>query len=289
MITRMFKKVWRLPLHFQRWYKIRSTLAQLKSHNCTKVKAIGHAIYEALNDKTPLEEQHLINLIEQRRASLLHSDKEIIVVDYGVGVPDLNRTSEEMERGVQSTSLVKNICEASIYPFWALLLYKLIRKLEPLSCVELGSCVGISASYISTALKINGNGHLYTLEGSPEIAKTAEETLDSLDLKNAAVIVGPFQKTLKSILESSKPVDFFFNDGHHDHDAVLRYFNESLPYLSDGAVIIFDDISWSSGMRKAWTEIENDRRVTASIDLTTMGIALIDSSLTTKLIMRIPL
>ncbi len=110
-----------------------------------------------------------------------------------------------------------------------------------------------------------------------------------MNLQNASVITGPFHETLKAVLESSKPIDFFFNDGHHDHDAVLAYFNEALPNLSNEAVIVFDDISWSPGMRKAWIEIEADERVTASIDLQTMGIALVGNNLAANEKFRIPL
>jgi hypothetical protein len=62
-----------------------------------------------------------------------------------------------------------------------------------------------------------------------------------------------------------------------------------MPYLSDGAVIVFDDISWSTGMKKAWTEIEEDERVAASIDLGAIGIALVKKTLPTKMTIRIPL
>ena len=179
--------------------------------------------------------------------------------------------------------------QASKPTFWAIFLFKLIRKLEPSSCVELGSCVGISASYQATALSINGKGSLITLEGSTEIAKIAKDTLESLNLQNTSVVTGPFHETLKGVLESSKPIDFFFNDGHPDHDAVIQYFNEALPNLSDEAVFVVDDISWSPGMRKAWTEIEDDKRVTASIDLKTIGIALIGNKSAIKEKFRFPL
>jgi predicted O-methyltransferase YrrM len=162
--------------------------------------------------------------------------------------------------------------------FWSIILFKLIRKLKPDSCVELGSCVGISASYQAAALKINGTGKLITLEGSPETANIARETLGILNHKHAAVVTGPFHKTLEGALESAKPIDFFLNDGHHDHDAVIQYFNQSLPNLAPEAVIVFDDISWSPGMKKAWTEIEEDPRVAASIDLQRLGIAVMGSS-----------
>lgn len=289
MLKKKLRKFLRQPILRFRRYKTKSALTQLTSHESPKLKAIGDALYESLTHAISAEEQELITLIEQRRSFLLSSDKEIAVIDYGAGSSSSNRTKEEMEKGVQSTALVANICKASKPAFWATFLFKLIRKLEPSSCVELGSCVGISASYQASALKINEKGKLLTLEGSPEIAKIANETLESLNLQNASVVTGPFHETLKGVLESSKPIDFFFNDGHHDHDAVILYFNEALPNLSNEAVVVFDDISWSPGMRKAWIEIEDDKRVTASIDLQTIGIALVGNNLAAKEKFRIPL
>lgn len=272
-----------------RRYKARFVLPQLTSHKHPKLKAVGDALYESLTHTMSAEEQKLITAIEQRRSFLLNSDKEIAVIDYGADTPSSTRTKEERKKGVQSTALVANICKASMSAFWTTFLCKLIRKLEPSSCVELGSCVGISASYQAAALNINGKGNLLTLEGSPEIAKIAKETLESLHHQNASVITGPFHETLKGVLESAKPIDFFFNDGHHDHDAVIQYFNEVVPHLSKDAVIVFDDISWSPGMRKAWSEIENDWRVTASIDLQRIGIVLIGNNVAAKEKFRIPL
>lgn len=288
MIENLLKKTLRIPIKLIKQYRSRYTLRRLRSHENLKLKAIGDALYESSRQFSH-EEKELINLIEQRRSFLLSSDEEITVIDYGAGNPTSNRTKEEMNKGVQSTAIVANICKASKPAFWVGILFKLIRKLEPSSCVELGTCVGISASYQATALTLNGKGHLLTLEGSPEIAKISKETLGGLNLRNASVVIGPFHETLKAALESSKPIDFFFNDGHHDHDAVILYFNEALPNLSNEAVIVFDDISWSSGMRKAWVEIEDDERVTASIDLQTIGIAIVGNNLAAKEKFRISL
>jgi predicted O-methyltransferase YrrM len=289
VITRMSKKALWLPVKMARKYKVKTALTQLTSHENSKLKAVGDALYESITNSMSAQERKMIHLIEQQRVYLLNLDKEIPVVDYGAGDAQSNRTREEMEKGVNSTSSIADICKWSIPAFWANFLFKLIRKLEPLSCVELGSCVGISASYLASALKINGKGHLYTLEGSIEIAKIAKATLESLNLRNTTVVTGPFHQTLRGVLESSKPIDYFFNDGHHDHDAVIHYYNEALPNLSNESVIIIDDISWSTGMRKAWTEIEDDKRVNATIDLQTIGIALVGNNLATKSKIRIPL
>jgi predicted O-methyltransferase YrrM len=278
-----------VPSQMLHWYKVRVALTKLTSHKHPKLRAIGKALRETLRQNISVEEQKWIASIEQRRSFLLRSDREIAIIDYGVGEPVSKRTKEDLQKGIQSTAIVSNICKASKPAFWATLLFKMIRKLEPTSCLELGSCVGISASYQAAALKINGKGELLSLEGSPEIAKIATETLVNLNLKNGTVITGPFHETLKGALESAKPIDFFFNDGHHDHDAVIQYFNESLSYLSDEAVVVFDDISWSPGMSKAWSEIEDDERVSASIDLQTIGIVIVGKSFGAKEKFRISL
>ena len=140
------------------------------------VASIGTAIRETLAGELPHAEKEAIARIEQRRTALLESDGRITVVDFGAGRPDSRRSREEMERGVQSTAQVSRITAVSKPPFWALLLYKLVRRLEPVSCLELGTCVGISAAYQATALRFNGAGTMTSLEGAPEIAAIAGET-----------------------------------------------------------------------------------------------------------------
>jgi predicted O-methyltransferase YrrM len=43
-------------------------------------------------------------------------------------------------------------------------------------------------------------------------------------------------------------LDFAFIDGHHDERATVAYFQQMKPSLSPGAVVLFYDIKWSSGM-----------------------------------------
>lgn len=293
MIKEILKKDLRqaltFPVDFVRRYKAKTLLSQLTSHESDKLKAVGNALNEVLCNTMENDENKMISLIEKRRSFLLRSSRNISVIDYGAGKPNLNRTREEMERGIQTIRSVADICKASKSAFWSLFLFKLIRKLQPVSCVELGSCVGISAAYQGAALKLNGKGHLTTLEGSPEIAKIAENTLRNLSLNNTSVVVGRFNEKLKGVLESSQPVDCFFNDGHHDHDAVIEYLNMTLPYLDDEAIVVIDDISWSPGMRRAWCEIEDRERVAATIDFRVIGVAFIGDGSKNKLKFKIPL
>jgi len=289
MIKRIIKKLLWIPKNLYRTTNAKREAARLAASPNPKLKAIGEALGEALTESLSPEEKQLTDRIEHRRALLLRSEKTIEVIDYGAGNADSRRTREEMNRGVRSTALVGKVSQWSKPAFWALVLFKLVRKLEPNSSVELGTCVGISAAYLSAALKLNGKGRLFSLEGSPAIAEIARETLQEMQLENCAVITGPFYETLKASMESAKPIDFFFNDGHHDHDAVIQYFNESLPNLADQSIVVFDDISWTPGMRQAWAEIENHPQVSATIDLETIGIALISRHPARKEKFRMPL
>lgn len=289
MIKKIYKKLSMFLVKIFRRFKAKFTLKKLRSHEYSKLRAIGDALYELLNNTLSADEKKIISYIEQRRKFLLKSDQKINVMDYGAGSPGSNRTKDQMKIGEQSIEGVSDICKASTPRFWATFLFKLIRNLKPVSCIELGTCLGISASYQAAALKINGKGDLFTLEGSPEIAKIAGETLSILGMENISIIIGPFFMTLKNVLKTAKPIDLFFNDGHHDHDAVIQYFNEAYQYLSNEAVIIFDDISWSEGMRTAWEEITKDIRVIATVDLHLMGIALVGKKTIPKQNFRIPL
>ncbi len=278
------------PIKWLFHYKAKSSIKTLLSHESLELKAIGEAVIESLNDFIDDEDRSLINSIESRRSVLLNSHEEIPVIDFGAGHMDSQLTAEQMMAGIEYHQSIAEISENRSKPaFWAKIMFKIVRKLQPLSCVELGTCVGISAAYQASALKLNGKGHLKTIEGSPEISRIAQETVDHLDLQNTEIITGAFHDKLKDTLESAKPIDFFFNDGHHDRDALLKYFEETVPYLARKAVIIFDDISWSKGMKEAWSKIKSDHRVAATVDLKNIGIALIDNNATKKEEFNIPL
>src|SRR5262249_11859596 len=155
---------------------------------------------------------------------------------------------------------------ASKNSFWCGLLFRMVRALRPASCVELGTAVGMSASYVGAALHLNGKGALATLEGSEGLAEVARQNLVRLGLTNVEVITGRFQDTLGGALAQRAPVDFMFIDGHHDEAATQDYFQRSLTCTAERAVVVFDDIDWNDRMRRAWRTISKDRAVGLSLD-----------------------
>ena len=227
------------------------------------------------NDLIP-EEKVWIDKIEQLRKKLNASTTEISLVDYGAGKSDEHRTQQDMYTGKTVTTTVGKVCRSgSKSPFWSFLLFNLVREFKPAVCIELGTCLGISTSYQAVALSLNKVGKIVTIEGAKTLAKSAKQNIEAIGLENVRVVAGRFQDVLDEVLNESSPIDFAFIDGHHDEKATMRYFDQIIPFLANqGVVLVFDDISWSPGMKKAWKKIKVDERVKISVDLRKVGICL---------------
>lgn len=252
--------------------------------------SIAHSLRETWEGKLTSEEKSWVGRIENLRTEMNATDKSIVRTDYGAGCPDSIRTQEEMRRGIEVTDTLSHICRVdSKSPFWCLLLFKLIRKVRPSSCIEMGTSVGISAAYQAAALRLNGHGNLITLEGSTSLADIAWNNFQQLGLDTVEVVVGRFQDKLTDVLTNRQPVDYLFIDGHHDEQATLAYFKQVLPFFADPGLIVFDDITWSKGMQRAWNKIARDRRVGVTVDFGPVGLCVLDSSIAGHKYFSIPL
>ena len=245
---------------------------QSLQHSGVSVNKMKQAIRETVHNRINPEEKAWIARIEQIRKQFTGNPTPVTILDFGAGDPDSQRSEEEMTRGAASATTYGEICLGSKPALWALLLFKLIRTIQPEAAIELGTCIGISAAYQSAAQELNGKGRLITIEGSEAIAGLAEKNLQSLGLSHADIFCGTFKEVLPGILEKTSAVDYVFIDGHHDEQATIAYFELLLPYLSPGAVVVFDDISWSSGMRRAWEKVRNHTAVSFAVDLKMLGI-----------------
>lgn len=224
------------------------------------------------------QEREWLDRIERLRRSLAASDQPLALVDFGA-TRDTPAQVEQVDQPRETTRTLGQMTLSSKQPEWAYLLFRLVRALQPSTCLELGSCVGISAAYQAAALALNGGpGRLLTLEGSDVLAARSALTLQDLGLAGRAdVRVGPFRSTLAPGLRDLRPLEFAFVDGHHDRDATLEYAEQILPALAPEAVVVFDDINWSVGMRQAWQRLRRDPRFALTIDLRTMGLAVVSA------------
>lgn len=201
-----------------RWFYIRrakTELRKLRQSSVPEVNRIAEVLEESFYRSLTSEERLWVDVIEDRRAKLNNDPTEINVADFGAVAPGHVLSEEETNTGVLTREPVADVARASKPAFWALILFKLVRHFKPNHVIELGSCVGISAAYQGAALMLNGGGKLITLEGAPEVAEIARQTLEGLELANTEVIAGRFADTLPEVMEAMNPVDYVFVDGHH--------------------------------------------------------------------------
>jgi predicted O-methyltransferase YrrM len=259
--------------------KARKEISRLRTVDEEIKRSLGGLLDAHMANRWSSEEKDWIEKIESLRNELNASSMEVIRIDYGAGSPDSKLTREEMHRGRVVLTTVGEICRvASLRPKWGGLLFRLVRQYRPAVCLELGTALGISTAYQAAALQLNHHGRILTLEGSESSASLARENFGKLGLEGVEVVLGRFQDTLQDVLDQNGPIDYVFMDGHHDESATLGYFREIYPHLAESATLVLDDISWSSGMRRAWDAIRKDNHVKACVDLISVGICVFAKS-----------
>ncbi len=242
----------------------------LRSGNHPRAEILAACIEEWLEKEFSNEEKIWLEKINTQWKKLQRQDTIIEIDDFGAGVPS---SSNGVKKNVTiSTISVQN----SRSQHWLSLMFKLMCALRPATVLELGTCIGVSGMYCAAGLKLNTTGTLVTIEGAKAYASVAKENFTALALNNVIQYTGRFSDVLPDILKDHQPIDFVFIDGHHDGEATVSYFEQLLPFLSRSAWLMFDDISWSRSMRRAWKTIAEDKRVSFSANLSLIGMCYIE-------------
>ncbi len=214
-------------------------------------------ITRVLNDRTPYPAYLQVEGLRRR----LKKEKECILVeDFGAG----SVYQSEVQRSIGA--IARNAAKPAKY---GQLLHRIVRYYQPLNLLELGTSLGITSAYLSSA---NPSARLTTLEGAHEIAIRAIDNLASLNLSNVQVIEGNFDNTLPAYLRSAGEIGLAFIDGNHRKIPTLQYFDWLLEHHGNDSIFIFDDIHWSQEMEEAWETIRQHPAVRCSMDLFFIGI-----------------
>ncbi|MFA4838893.1 MAG: class I SAM-dependent methyltransferase [Candidatus Neomarinimicrobiota bacterium] len=219
-------------------------------------------------------EKILLHKISDVRSELSASTTQITMQDFGAQRNLLRKDKSDEKSGRIVTKIVgKMYADSTICEAQGRFIFNLVREFRPAVCLELGTCLGISAAYIGAALELNQTGRLISIEGSDSLVKIATANLAKIGLTQTTVISGRFQDKLPQVLKEWSPLGFVFIDGHHEEWATLNYFEEILPFAGQNALFLFDDIYWSFGMNRAWRKIRADRRISFSWNRFMMGVA----------------
>ena len=214
--------------------------------------------------------------IERLRMALASDATPLAVTDYGAGSPETSILGRKLRLGSFTLSQ-----PATFTPMLARELARVTASLRSpeqsnlKSLSNLATNLGISAACIGSALSLDGDGRLFTIEGGAPLADLAGRNLKSLGLSNVEVVQGRFVDVLPDVLARSGPVDLAFIDGHHDGAATIDYFYTLLHASRPGAVLAFDDIHWSASMTAAWRQVSRHADVEAAVSAGGIGFAIV--------------
>ena len=224
----------------------------------------GHGIHspfvyefvtEVLNDQRMY---YPFAAIENLRASLEKDRRKIVVEDYG--------KSSAIHKELRVAAIARRALSAKKF---GQLLFRMVNHYQPKNIVELGTSLGISGAYLAAA---DPEASLITIEGSDEIARIAAEGFKKLQLGNIRQIIGNFDETLKTVIQSSPPADLVYIDGNHRKEPLLNYFHLFMQKKSPDAIFVLHDIHWSRGMEEGWQIIKDHEEVMMTIDLFSAGL-----------------
>lgn len=223
-------------------------------------------VKNVVNDKKPKPDYKKVNSLCHQ---LENDIADIEVIDFGAGIG--NQENPSYLKSV--SSIYKN---NSIQPKYGELLYRLVKRLQPLHIFELGTSLGISTAYMALAAP---DASITTIEGCKGIAEKAVENFTSLKITNIKQKTGSFDSVLESTLNHIPQIDFAFIDGNHRKEPTLRYFESCLLKSHNDTVLIFDDIHWSKDMNEAWNIICSHKSVSLTLDMFQFGIVFFNKEL----------
>ena len=207
-------------------------------------------------------------LIETIRKKYLADTTIIEIEDFGAG----SKIFKDNKRRI------KDICKYSVKPAkYGQLLFRMVNYFQPSTTLELGTCLGITTSYLGAAHR---KGQVITIEADPSTFQLAQQTFSLARANNILAVKGIFTEELPKILAQVDTIDFVFIDGHHAKQPTINYFEMCLAKSTEKTIFVFDDINWSQDMKAAWAIIKSREEVTVTIDLHVMGIVFLRKELT---------
>lgn len=221
-------------------------------------ECIAEVFSKLKNEDFTQEELQTFANLEKYRERLLLSD-EVISYDFF---------------GSDHKDTVRQICKKAASPkIWCQFLHLLIKRIQAKYILEIGTNLGISGQYYLSGMPNHVEHQFITLEGIPRLCEISKERFMELGLSTQnEVIQGDFKETVPQVIKNHRSFDFVFIDGNHQYEPTVSYFNQLKSTYTNNAVLVFDDIYWTSDMEKAWHQIKNDTNVSCAIDFFKAGL-----------------
>lgn len=216
-----------------------------------------------------LKEKHpfyIFENIEKLRSELKKNHQSISVRDFGTGSSKPRKISDIAHRSLKQRKFGQ-------------LLFRTVQYFNAKHIVELGTSLGITTAYLSSA---SSDSQCTTFEGCPETANIAKTGFSQLNINNITTIVGNIDDTLQPAINEMPTIDFAFFDANHQSEPLLRYFELCLAKRNSKTIFVIDDIYWSRDMEYAWCTIKKHPEVMSTIDLFHLGVIFFNKDLYKK-------
>jgi predicted O-methyltransferase YrrM len=150
------------------------------------------------------------------------------------------------------------VSQSSTNVRWCTFLRDLVARLGPATALEVGSAAGLASLYIADGMP--HGGQFITYDGWESALRLARVTLDgtAADLRE-----GWSDDVLPGIVSELNPLSFAYVDGGHLEDVTRREWAVIRSGLASDALVVWDDIRYSAGMRAVWADVKREAAWTA--------------------------
>jgi predicted O-methyltransferase YrrM len=215
--------------------------------------------------------------IRHRRGHGIHSPYVFEFVNQVLfNSTEIETPAEILKEHQKMRSEYAFVRRSSVSTRYGSLLYRIVRWFRPEMILELGTGVGISTVYLSSAAP---EIQLHSIEGNMERAAIAAQLICRCCPGPVSIHWGEMEQKLEEILPLLSPRFVAFIDGNHHYEPTVAYVRELVDRAGNEALIVMDDIYWSRGMNRAWKEVCSWPEVRVSIDLFHSGILLLRKDL----------
>jgi predicted O-methyltransferase YrrM len=221
-----------------------------KTRHGTHSPFIYALIEDCVYKQKPLPEREIKLFFE----TLKTNDELISGADFGNGGRQVTRTISHYAK------------TSSMLDFQANLLCRLVAYLKPHFILELGTNIGKSGAYMASA---NRDCRMITIDANDGLKCLADKHFQYLELFNVECRAQTFETFFN---ENNDSFDFIFLDGNHHYEPTIEYYKSLKTIVNSGGALVFHDIYYNAGMKKAWAEIKRDQDVSVSLDLFFFGI-----------------
>lgn len=148
-------------------------------------------------------------------------------------------------------------------------LHELVLRLHPLTILEIGTYVGVSAAHMAYD---NHGGRVVTVDINPDAKRWA----DLLRLPNLLALTSNSSQAVP-LVEGYGPFDVLYIDGLHNFNQTYGEYVLYRPLVREGGLIIFDDVALpmaTNEMEVFWRFVTDPKLRVDALHHTGFGVAI---------------